>query len=751
MAADLLYSSYILDGVPMPLSPARMLRECTVQPPLEPDGDPETLADERLDHTPDHFPFEESAIEEYAVAVEELRRSRSLPLPYAGPFTASKVAQALLDVVWYNGHFRLGDLTLKADWKWNQKAMGHAAAFYESVEATCNYIDALGVRLEKYSFSTGTPSVTFKAGTVLEEEDAQQDEEDFFRDTPYRTANPRLSRRRKCPATFQPEASDWIIYIPFDPCEYRLGGSTLAQAVGADTENMTYLFDVIFDPDLFPTQQYQGTDKDLVQASAVNFYDGVTAQEVNDFYAKMEDPNDPHPISYGLNSKLVKEDGKIVELTWKADGLYGPAIETIIGHLEAAREVAENDIQKKYIDELVDYYRTGDLRMWDQYNITWVGDTQSDVDFVNGFVEDYDDPLGRKASWEGIVNFRDREASKRTELISGNAQWFEDHSPIDPRFKKKEVKGVSAKVINVAVIAGDNYPATAIGINLPNADWIRKEHGSKSVTIANITDAYALASEQRPKSVLSEFAWDQAEIDLCKQYGNVTDNLHTDLHECLGHGSGQLLPGTPANALKEFTSTLEEARADLFGLYYMADPKLVELGLLDSPEAYKASYMSYIRNGIMTQFSRVELGKQNTEAHMQNRKLIADWCYEHGQADNVIEKKVRDGKTYFVVNDFEKLRGLFGELLAEIQRIKSEGDYEAGKALVLKYAVNIDPELHKEVLSRYASLGLKPYRGFINPDIVPVVKDGKVVDYKIVYGDDFLQQQLQYGKQYRTL
>lgn len=527
--------------------------------------------------------------------------------------------------------------------------------------------------------------------------------------------------------------------------------ASLAQAVGADPERTAGLLEVIFNPDLYPTLQYQGTDKDLVQASAVNFYDGVTAQEVNDFYAKMEDPDDPHPISYGLNSKLVKKDGRIVELPWRADGLYGPAIKTIIGHLEAAREVAENDIQKKYIDELVAYYRTGDLRMWDQYNITWVGDTQSDVDFVNGFIEDYDDPLGRKASWEGIVNFRDREASKRTELISGNAQWFEDHSPIDPRFKKKEVKGVSAKVINVAVIAGDNYPATAIGINLPNADWIRKEHGSKSVTIANITDAYALASEQRPKSVLSEFAWDQAEIDLCKQYGNVTDNLHTDLHECLGHGSGQLLPGTPANALKEFTSTLEEARADLFGLYYMADPKLVELGLLDSPEAYKASYMSYIRNGIMTQFSRVELGKQNTEAHMQNRKLIADWCYEHGQADNVIEKKVRDGKTYFVINDFEKLRGLFGELLAEIQRIKSEGDYEAGKALVQQYAVNIDPELHKEVLERYASLGLKPYRGFINPDIVPVVKDGKVVDYQVVYGDDFLQQQLQYGKKYRTL
>ena len=525
----------------------------------------------------------------------------------------------------------------------------------------------------------------------------------------------------------------------------------LMRAVGTDSEKAAFLLPVIFDPDMYPTLQYQGTEKDLVEASAVNFYEGVTADEVNAFYDKMEDPSDPHPISYGLNSKVVKEDGKVVEKTWKVGGIYGPAIEVIIGHLEDARAYAENDTQKKYIDELIEYYRTGDLRMWDQYNVTWVADTQSDVDFVNGFIEDYDDPLGRKASWEGIVNYRDREASKRTELISGNAQWFEDHSPVDPRFKKKEVKGVSAKVINVAVIAGDNYPATAIGINLPNADWIRKEHGSKSVTIANITDAYAFASEQRPKSVLSEFAWDQAEIDLCKKYGNITDNLHTDLHECLGHGSGQLLPGTPVNALKEFTSTLEEARADLFGLYYVADPKLVELGLLDSPDAYKAAYMSYIRNGIMTQFSRVELGKQNTEAHMQNRKLIADWCYEHGLADNVIEKKVRDGKTYFVVNDFEKLRGLFGELLAEIQRIKSEGDYEAGKALVLKYAVNIDPVLHKEVLERYASLGLKPYRGFINPDIVPVVKDGEVVDYKIVYGDDFLQQQLQYGKNYRTL
>ena len=527
--------------------------------------------------------------------------------------------------------------------------------------------------------------------------------------------------------------------------------ASLMDAAGIEPARAEFLLQVIYDPDLYPTLQYQGTEKDLVEASAVNFYEGVTAQEVNDFYARMENPSDPHPISYGLNSKVVKEDGKIVEKPWKVGGIYGPALEVIIGHLEAAKAVAENDVQKQYIDELIAYYRTGDLRMWDKYNITWVADTQSDIDFVNGFVEDYDDPLGRKASWEGIVNYRDREASKRTEIISGNAQWFEDHSPIDPRFRKEEVKGVSAKVINVAVIAGDNYPATAIGINLPNADWIRKEHGSKSVTIANITDAYEMASEQRPKSVLSEFAWDQAEIDLCKKYGSITDNLHTDLHECLGHGSGQLLPETPANALKEFTSTLEEARADLFALYYLADPKLVELGLLDDPDAYKAEYMSYIRNGIMTQFSRVELGKQNTEAHMQNRKLIADWCYEKGRAENVIEKKVRDGKTYFVINDFTKLRGLFGDLLAEIQRIKSEGDYEAGKALVQNYAVNIDPALHKEVLERYASLDLKPYRGFINPEIVPVVNDGKVVDYKIVYGDDFIEQQLYYGKKYRTL
>ena len=529
--------------------------------------------------------------------------------------------------------------------------------------------------------------------------------------------------------------------------------ASLMEAVGKTGEEWDFVLQVMTDPDLLPTKRYQGTDKDIVAASAVNFYEGdLTAAEVNAFYNAMENPRDPHPISYGLNSKLVKTaDGRIYEELYHINGLYGPALEVISKHLLAARDFAENNLQKAYIDKLLAYYQTGDLRIWDEYNILWVKDSASKVDFVNGFVEDYSDPLGRKAHYEGIVNFRDDEASHRTEIISDNAQWFEDHSPIDPRFRKKEVRGVSAKVINVAVIAGDDYPATAIGINLPNADWIRKEHGSKSVTIANITKAYDKAAEQAPKSMLTEFAWDQAEIDLCRKYGSITGDLHTDLHECLGHGSGQLLPGTPANALKEFTSTLEEARADLFALYYLADPKLIELGLLEDSEAYKAEYCSYIRNGIFTQFVRVEPGRPNTEAHMQNRKLIAEWCFEKGAAENVIEKKVRDGKTYFVINDYEKLRGLFGKLLAEIQRIKSEGDYKAGRNLVLTYAVNIDPELHREVLDRYAGLDLKPYKGFINPEIVPVMRGGRVVDYRIQYCDDFLAQQMEYGTKYSTL
>lgn len=517
------------------------------------------------------------------------------------------------------------------------------------------------------------------------------------------------------------------------------------------SEQKEELLPIIFDPALYPQRKYQGSEKDVLLASAVNFYDGVSKKEVVDFYNKMEKPGDERPISYGLNSRLVKKDGKIEEQVYKIGGLFSNAIEKIVEHLEAAANVAENDIQKKYIAELIEYYKTGDLKMWDQYNISWVGDTQSDVDFVNGFVEDYNDPLGRKATFEGVVNFRDKEASKRTEIISSNAQWFEDNSPIDPQFKKKEVKGVSAKVINVACISGDSYPATAIGINLPNSAWIRKEHGSKSVTISNITSAYDKASEQRPKSTLSEFAWDSNEIDFIKQYGSITDNLHTDLHECLGHGSGQLMPGVSPNALGEYNSPLEEARADLFALYYLADSKLVELGILDDADAYKAEYMNYIRNGLFTQFTRVELGKTNTQAHMQCRKLIAQWSFEHGMAENVIEQKVRDGKTYFVINDFAKLRDLFAQLLQEIQRIKSEGDYVAGKSLIQTYAVNIDPALHKEVKERYDALGLKPYRGFINPDIKPVMKDGKVADYEVVYLDSFLGQQLEYGKNYSTL
>ena len=516
-------------------------------------------------------------------------------------------------------------------------------------------------------------------------------------------------------------------------------------------EDNAELENIIFDPAVYPARKMMSAD-DIVAASAVNFYENVTRAEVEALYAAMVDPSDKTPASYGLNSRVVKgEDGVVREEVYKVGGLYGSALEKICSELEKAAKVAENQTQKDYIADLVEYYMTGDLKLWDKYNIQWVNDTLGVVDFVNGFVEDYNDPLGRKATWEGLVNFKDNEASRRTELISANAQWFEDNSPVDNRFKKEEVKGVTAKVINVAVLAGDCYPAAPIGINLPNADWIRREHGSKSVTIANLTSAYNMAAQESPKSMLSEFAWSEDEIALEKKYGGLTNDLHTDLHECLGHGSGKLLPETSPSALGEFSSTLEETRADLFGLYYLADPKLVELGILPDMEAYKAQYSSYIRNGIFTQFTRVALGKKNMEAHMQNRKLIADWCYEKGRKANVIEKKVRDGKTYFVVNDYEALRGLFGELLAEVQRIKSEGDYKAGKALVEKYAVDIDPALHKEVLERYSALGLRPYGGFLNPEIVPVKKFGKVVDYRIEYAEDYLGQMLEYGKKYSTL
>ena len=534
----------------------------------------------------------------------------------------------------------------------------------------------------------------------------------------------------------------------FPECSKEYFAGLMASVDAWDEE----LLDVIYNPEVY--KQRKSTDKtgDIVAESAVNFYEGVTKAEVEKFYADMVDPNDKTPVSYGLNSRVVKgTDGKIYEDVYKVGGLYGSALEKICAELEKAALVAENDTQKEYIADLVEYYRSGDLKLWDTYNIKWVNDTLGTVDFVNGFVEDYNDPLGRKATWEGLVNFKDVEASRRTELISDNAQWFEDNSPVDNRFKKAQVKGVTAKVINVATLAGDCYPAAPIGINLPNADWIRREHGSKSVTIANLTSAYSKAAQESPKNMLGEFAWDENEIELVKKYGDLTSDLHTDLHECLGHGSGQILPTAPPNALGEYGSALEETRADLFGLYYLADPKLVELGILPDMEAYKAQYQSFIRNGMLTQFTRIELGKKNTEAHMQDRKLIADWCYEKGLANNVIEKKVRDGKTYIVVNDFEALRGLFGDLLAEVQRIKSEGDFEAGKALVETYAVNIDPELHKEVKERYAALELKPYGGFLNPEIVPVEKGGKVVDYKLVYDDSYLGQMLKYGKKYSTL
>ena len=513
------------------------------------------------------------------------------------------------------------------------------------------------------------------------------------------------------------------------------------------------LLDVIYNPEIWPQRRSTETSGDIVKLSAVNYYENVTREEVEKYYASLVQSDDPEPVSYGLNTKVVKgKDGKIRELPWKVGGLYSPAIEKICEQLEKAKAVAENDIQKRALGLLIEYYKTGDLRKWDLFNIEWVKDTIGTVDFINGFIEDYNDPLGRKASWEGYVNIKDFEASKRTEILSANAQWFEDNSPVDPRFKKARVKGVSAKVINAVCLAGDSYPSTPIGINLPNADWIRKEHGSKSVTIANITHTYDFAAQELPTSTLTEFAYDKKEIELAKKWGTLADEIHTDLHECLGHASGQLLPGVSTTAMGEYASALEEARADLFGLYYTADPKMVELGIMPDPEAYKAEYANYIRNGLMVQFTRVELGRPNTEAHMQNRKLIAQWCYEKGAKDKVIVKKVKGGKTYFVVKDYAKLRALFAELLAEIQRIKSEGDYQAGKALIETYAVHIDPVLHKEVKERYEALNLKPYGGFINPEIQPVyAADGTVTDYVPVYTDDYLGQMMLYGKKYGTL
>ena len=510
------------------------------------------------------------------------------------------------------------------------------------------------------------------------------------------------------------------------------------------------VFPVIFDAKVMAKRVNQADGEDLVLTSASNYYDGVTQKEAEDFYAKMKNPNDTMPVMFGMNSRLVKENGKIQEKVWKSGGLYGQAIDKIIYWLEKAEGVAENENQKAVISKMIQFYKDGDLKTFDEYAILWVKDLDSRVDYVNGFTESYGDPLGMKASWESIVNFKDLEATKRTQNISDNAQWFEDHSPIDKQFKKEEVKGVSAKVITGAIIAGDLYPATAIGINLPNSNWIRSVHGSKSVTIGNFTDAYNKAAHGNGFS--EEFVYSDVERGYLKKYGDLTGDLHTDLHECLGHGSGQLLPGVDPDALKAYGSTIEEARADLFGLYYLPDAKLVDLGLTPDADAYKAEYYDYMMNGLMTQLVRIEPGNNVEEAHMRNRQLIAKWAFEKGEADKVVELVKKEGKTYVKVNDYAKLRELFGQLLGEIQRIKSEGDFEAARKMVETYAVKVDPELHKEVLARYEKLNLAPYKGFVNPVYTPEFdKEGNIIDVKISYTEGYAEQMLRYSKEYATL
>ena len=537
----------------------------------------------------------------------------------------------------------------------------------------------------------------------------------------------------------------------FKEAVLSVDASTLPLAEGQTVEQLCdELSPVIFDPTVMPKRVNQAAGEDLVLTSACNYYDGVTQKEAEDFYNAMKDPKDETPVSYGLNSRLVKENGKIQEKVWKVGGLYGQAIDKIVYWLKKAEGVAENPEQKAVIAELIKFYETGDLKTFDEYATLWVKDLNSLVDFVNGFTESYGDPLGMKASWESLVNFKDMEATHRTEIISGNAQWFEDHSPVDKQFKKDEVKGVSAKVITAAILAGDLYPATAIGINLPNSNWIRSHHGSKSVTIGNITDAYNKAAHGNGFN--EEFVYSDAELQLIDKYADLTGELHTDLHECLGHGSGKLLPGVDPDALKAYGSTIEEARADLFGLYYVADPKLVELGLTPNADAYKAEYYTYLMNGLMTQLVRIEPGNNVEEAHMRNRQLIARWVFEKGAADKVVELVKKDGKTYVVVNDYEKLRALFGELLSEIQRIKSTGDYQGAHDLVENYAVKVYPALHAEVLERYKKLNLAPYKGFVNPKYEAVVDAaGKITDVKVTYDEGYAEQMLRYSKDYSNL
>ena len=511
------------------------------------------------------------------------------------------------------------------------------------------------------------------------------------------------------------------------------------------------LVELIFNPEIAAKRVNQVAGQDLIATSANNLYGpGLTQAEVEEYYNALKTPNDSTPVSYGLNTRVVKENGHIVEQPYKLGGLYTEAIAHIVENLDSAAVYAENDAQRAIINSLIEFYTTGDLATFDRYSIEWAEDTVSQVDFINGFIESYGDPLGMTGAWESIVNFKNNDASERTEIISGNAQWFEDNSPVDPRFRKERVQGVSAKVITAAILAGDSYPATPIGINLPNANWIRAAHGSKSVTLENITQAYDAAS--RSDGSREEFVPDQDMRDLMARYLFITDNLHTDLHECLGHASGRLLPGVDPDALKEHGSTIEEARADLFALYYLGDNKLIELGLLDNPDACKSQYYSYMLNGLMTQLRRIEPGKDIEEAHMRNRKLIAEWVYEKGREDNVVEMYKDNGKTYLRINDYERLRELFGELLAEIQRVRSEGDYAAACELVENYAVKVDPELHAEILSRYEPLHIAPYRGFVNP-LYTAVRDaaGNITDVTISYPENYVEQMLRYSRDYSAL
>jgi len=545
---------------------------------------------------------------------------------------------------------------------------------------------------------------------------------------------------------FIPEFSQEYFAALVKGCE---GGEfPLTQDQSLD-ELLAFLNPVIFDPAVDAKKVSQEATKDLITNSAVNFYEGVTQPEVEKYYKNIKDKDDPTPISYGLNSRVVKKDGKVVEEIASLNRLYGPAIEKIIYWLEKATGVAENEQQQQVIKKLIEYYQTGDLEKFDEYNILWVNDVDSRVDFVNGFIEVYSDPLGMKGSWESLVNFKDLEATKRTETISANAQWFEDNSPVDPRFKRKEVKGVTAKVITAAMLGGDAYPSTPIGINLPNATWIRKTHGSKSVTLENITYAYDQAS--LGSGFGKEFSASKEVLEREKKYGAQAGNLHTDLHEVLGHGSGQLLPGVSPEALKNYHSPIEEARADLFAFYYLMDEKMVELGLLPTLDAAKATYDSSIRNGLMTQLTRIQPGKTIEEAHMRSRALVSQWVYEKGKPENLISKESKDGKSFFVINNYQKLRQLYGELLVEVQRITSEGDYEAARDLVETYGVQVDQELHKEVLERYTRLNLAPYGGFINPVYTPVIEKGKIVDIKIEFPDDYVKQMLRYSKDYSFL